>query len=271
MNKTDLHLRCPSCQAPLIEITAGAQCSCGFSINTIANIPILRICEAEERLDYFSDKSLLTTLNSKQLPIPRIRNAFARDDFMLELGAGSDVCKAPNLIKTDAFVYSPYLDYVVDAHALPFEDNTFDFVYSLAVFEHLHSPWIAAEEIFRVLKPGGKVYILTAFMQHLHGYPHHYFNMTSSGLSRIFKDFQIKRCGPSPYCPLTQLGHVISDLGRMTQALPANQQAQELYKHIQVVTELIPQVQDELIQTEKNAELWNLIAPGVEIFAVKPA
>lgn len=110
--------------------------------------------------------------------------------MILELGAGIDVCEHPNLVKTDAFVYSSDLDYVVDAHAMPFEDNSFDYVYSLAVFEHLHSPWVAAKEIFRVLKPDGKVYTLTAFMQHVHAYPHHYFNMTPDGSGKNIRGFR---------------------------------------------------------------------------------
>lgn len=46
-------------------------------------------------------------------------------------------------------------DYLVDAHSIPFKSNSFDCVFSYAVLEHLHNPWIAIQEINRVLKPGG--------------------------------------------------------------------------------------------------------------------
>src|SRR5690606_18460199 len=45
------------------------------------------------------------------------------------------------------------------AESLPFEDNTFDFVHSNHVFEHLADPLTAAKEAWRVLKPGGVIFI----------------------------------------------------------------------------------------------------------------
>jgi ubiquinone/menaquinone biosynthesis C-methylase UbiE len=41
------------------------------------------------------------------------------------------------------------------AESLPFEDDTFDIVHSHHVFEHVADPLLAAQEAFRVLKPGG--------------------------------------------------------------------------------------------------------------------
>lgn len=46
-------------------------------------------------------------------------------------------------------------DLLADAHALPFCTESFDFVFSFAVLEHLHNPFLALNEIGRVLKPGG--------------------------------------------------------------------------------------------------------------------
>lgn len=49
------------------------------------------------------------------------------------------------------------LDVVIpaDVHAMPFPDETFDYVYSQASFEHFGVPRQAIREIARVLKPGG--------------------------------------------------------------------------------------------------------------------
>lgn len=44
---------------------------------------------------------------------------------------------------------------------LPFPDNTFDIVYHKSLIEHFYSPRHLMEETYRVLKPGGKVVILT--------------------------------------------------------------------------------------------------------------
>jgi ubiquinone/menaquinone biosynthesis C-methylase UbiE len=44
-----------------------------------------------------------------------------------------------------------------DAESLPFDDNTFDLVYSNGVIHHTPNTAQAVAEIFRVLKPGGRV------------------------------------------------------------------------------------------------------------------
>lgn len=45
----------------------------------------------------------------------------------------------------------------LDAHYLPFEDGSFDSVLITEVLEHVYSPYRVLEEIYRVLKPGGKL------------------------------------------------------------------------------------------------------------------
>ncbi len=44
-----------------------------------------------------------------------------------------------------------------DAETLPFDDNTFDVVYSNGVLHHTPNTGVVIDEIYRVLKPGGKV------------------------------------------------------------------------------------------------------------------
>jgi hypothetical protein len=39
----------------------------------------------------------------------------------------------------------------------------------------------------RVLKPGGELICCVPFLQPLHGYPHHYYNMTQEGLRNLFE------------------------------------------------------------------------------------
>ncbi|MHB9101606.1 MAG: class I SAM-dependent methyltransferase [Sulfuricella sp.] len=89
------------------------------------------------------------------------------------------------------------VDIVADAHQLPYADESVDVIYSEAVFEHLHSPNKAAEEIYRVLKPGSKIFVCTPFMFPYHGYPHHYQNYTISGHRHLFESAGLKaiECG----------------------------------------------------------------------------
>ena len=178
----NIAITCPRCARIIGSFKSGIteildKCkNCDFMIEKIHGIPNLRDC-ASENVNMLEAEVQLQNYNSAELGIPFIDNALKSGFSTLQIGGGADLCDASNLMKTDAFLYSNEMDCIADAHALPFADEMFSYVYSLAVFEHLHSPWIAADEIFRVLKPGGEVYVLTAFMQHLHGYPNHYFKV----------------------------------------------------------------------------------------------
>lgn len=80
------------------------------------------------------------------------------------------------------------VDVVGDAHKLSehFEPESFDVVIALAVFEHLAMPWVVAEEIEKVLKPGGLVLIETHFSFNEHESPWHFFQFNKNGLESLF-------------------------------------------------------------------------------------
>jgi SAM-dependent methyltransferase len=82
---------------------------------------------------------------------------------------------------------------------LPFRAKSADFVFSLAVFEHLRQPFDAAREIKRVMKDGGYCYHECNFVFAYHGYPHHYFNASVQGMEQVFSDYALLRQGIAPY------------------------------------------------------------------------
>lgn len=49
---------------------------------------------------------------------------------------------------------------VADAQSLPFEDNFFDCVCSMGVLHHVPDTQLALDEIYRVLKPGGRLIVM---------------------------------------------------------------------------------------------------------------
>jgi SAM-dependent methyltransferase len=69
-----------------------------------------------------------------------------------------------------------------DGHCLPFRDECFDIVLSEAVFEHLVDPRAAAQEIGRVLRPGGYCIGYVAFLEPYHA---SYFHHSHRGIERL--------------------------------------------------------------------------------------
>lgn len=52
-------------------------------------------------------------------------------------------------------------DVIADAHHLPFKAGIFDKVISVTVLEHSPNPLLFLEEQYRILKPGGKIELVT--------------------------------------------------------------------------------------------------------------
>jgi SAM-dependent methyltransferase len=150
-------------------------------------LPLIRLLEGGSTA-LFSEKSRQSISELKS------------GEIFLDFGAGIKNAQdiALNAVYLDA-VHFPNVDVVNTAENLPLKSDAFDLVISQAVFEHLPNPCHTANEIFRVLKPGGKVLIETAFMQPLHADPSHYFNMTMEGLRRVVEKFEILELGVQPY------------------------------------------------------------------------
>lgn len=110
--------------------------------------------------------------------------------LILDAGAGFRGNYLKNVINFEIVPYAS-TDVVGVGEELPFKDNSFDAVFTLAVLEHVRDPFRCAQEIRRVLKPGGELYAVVPFLQPYHGYPSHYYNMTHQGLANLFSGMKI--------------------------------------------------------------------------------
>jgi SAM-dependent methyltransferase len=116
---------------------------------------------------------------------------------VLQLSAGGTVERFDHVIEAEAAVFR-HTDVLADSHRLPFADGVFAAVVALNAFEHYRDPRLAAREIMRVLQPGGRVLIRTAFLQPLHEAPWHFYNCTRHGLEAWFEAFETETLQVSP-------------------------------------------------------------------------
>lgn len=99
-----------------------------------------------------------------------------------------------NLCSFDVF-YSENIDFIADAHQIPFNDNTFDLVIVQAVLEHVLDPYQVVSEVHRVLNSDGYVYAETPFMQQVHEGRYDFLRFTELGHIYLFKNFELLKSG----------------------------------------------------------------------------
>lgn len=112
--------------------------------------------------------------------------ASCSEGIILDCGAGRRPTYYSNVINYEIVDYDT-TDIIGVGEELPFKDNSFDGVISVAVLEHVRDPFSCAAEIIRVLRPGGRLFCAVPFLQPEHGYPHHYYNMAPQGLRALFE------------------------------------------------------------------------------------
>ncbi len=115
---------------------------------------------------------------------------------VLDVGCGNKRLKA-FLSKGCDYVgidFNPAADIQMDItkERYPFEENTFDFAICNAVLEHVEDEHFVLKEIYRVLKPGGRLYVSIPFMQPYHADPEDYRRFTSFGLGHLLKKHGFK-------------------------------------------------------------------------------
>lgn len=135
----------------------------------------------------------------------------------LNLGCGNDRWGSDriDMYKTD----STTKVHDVASKPLPYSSNTFDMIKAHSVFEHFRNPGLVADECYRVLKKGGKLFVrvdyagylpMFLFRSHEHnailrkqyrgrGYGHlqgkdaHYFLFVESHLNALFSKFSRRK------------------------------------------------------------------------------
>lgn len=128
---------------------------------------------------------------------PRARST---SSFALDLGCGSGlhrfVCEQAGFRWVGLDYTAEDAPIVGDGHALPFASESFEFVLSIAVLEHIQYPFVVGREVLRVLKPGGLYIGTVAFLEPFHG--NSYYHHTHLGTHNTLRSagFLVERVAP---------------------------------------------------------------------------
>ncbi len=199
-------LRCPSCASALRQTAGGLGCDqCRAEYPDSANgVPDLRLQHPKKQTHEFTLGTPFaepTDVNRGSLPahpqppvdfagvrapthlsremLSHFPKAGTAASFMLDLGCGDSVHRG--VCEHAGFRYVG-MDYGADgapmfgdAHALPFADESFEFILCIAVLEHIRYPFVMMQEAARVLKPGGVLIGTVSFLEpfHQNSFYHH--------------------------------------------------------------------------------------------------
>ena len=112
----------------------------------------------------------------------------------LQIGVMHGAKYADHWEAADLYDNSPLIDYRYDVHDLKFAEGTFDIAVCNAVLEHVPRPQKAVDELYRVLKPGGLVFVDLPWMQPFHEMPKDYWRATPEGLRVWMSRFSEIEC-----------------------------------------------------------------------------
>ena len=145
---------------------------------------------------------------------------------------------------------------------LPFIDKSIDFVICNAVLEHVKEPQKIIDEIYRVLKNDGRVYVDILFIYPFHGAPSDYSRMTMVGFENLCSKFEKIESGMclGPNSALAQF------LVTYAQALFKNKKIKKITKNIAKVLVAPLKYFDRFLA--KNSEVLS-VAGGIYFYGRK--
>lgn len=92
-------------------------------------------------------------------------------------------------------------DVLAFAEHLPFPAECFDAIVCSEVLEHVAGPQAMLRELYRALKPGGRLLLSTPFMYPVHGDPYDYQRLTATRLRQLLAPYRRVEIEISGYFP----------------------------------------------------------------------
>jgi SAM-dependent methyltransferase len=125
-------------------------------------------------------------------------------------------------------------DFICSLDQIPKPDNHYDAIVSTQVLEHVEYPQTVADEFFRILRPGGKLFITVPQAWGVHGEPYNFYYFTNFGLASILQSAGFKIIFIKPR------GGIFWLLGKIIKVVPAYIFLQHLYQKKEDVLKFNP-------------------------------
>ena len=114
-------------------------------------------------------------------------------DVAPEIHKGAKEFFKKSIVKTLDIDKKSAADYIADlckTNTITIPDNYFDIIFCTEVLEHTNNPFLAVEELYRIVKPGGIVAVTTPFNFRIHNPLPDNWRFTEHGLRILFKMFK---------------------------------------------------------------------------------
>ena len=164
-----------------------------------------KVCSALNLLSRLAPACIRIRLNAEEFGITEFMKLASKEvkpsDIVLDAGAGSRPYKkyfSHAKYQSTDFEDMPgesgksKHDFVCNLENIPKQENSYDVVINTQVLEHVEHPQKVMNELYRILKPDGKLFLTAPQSWGVHGEPNHFFNYTKYGLQSLFKNAGFK-------------------------------------------------------------------------------
>ncbi|NUM47374.1 MAG: class I SAM-dependent methyltransferase, partial [Anaerolineales bacterium] len=133
---------------------------------------------------------------------------------ILEIGRNVYKCVVlpENIVSYSCLDIAPFpdIDIVADIQNMKnVESDKFDTIICTQVLEHVPNPFSAVDELYRILRPGGRLFITVPFLNNYHMEPDDYWRFTEYALAFLLKNFL--HCTTASYG--STYHHIMATLG----------------------------------------------------------
>lgn len=118
---------------------------------------------------------------------------YPKDSLLLNIGSGVHKPR-PDIVNVDIFHYTG-VDLVANAEELPLPTGSVDAVVCESLLEHVPRPEKIVAEMYRVLKPGGGMYIVIPFVYPFHASPNDFYRWSITGLKELLRAGNVEKIG----------------------------------------------------------------------------